>query len=65
MTRPVYPIIHHTLSSCPRSKVMADCDLKEMVESEEPDGPLDRKFEYKRNKDGTIKKHVVHNVFFF
>lgn len=44
---------------------MADCDLKEMVEYEEPDGPLDRKFEYKRNKDGTIKKHVVHNVFFF
>ena len=41
------------------SKVMlANCDLNEMEEPEEPVGPLDGKFEYKKN-DGTIDKHVV------
>ena len=57
---PVYPIIHPTPSTCPHSNVMlADCDLNEMEEPGEPVGPLDGKFEYQKNKDGTINKHVV------
>uniref|UniRef100_A0A8C4DLB3 Zinc finger BED domain-containing protein 1 n=1 Tax=Dicentrarchus labrax TaxID=13489 RepID=A0A8C4DLB3_DICLA len=34
-------------------------DTSEMEESEEPVGPLDGQFEYKKNKDGTVDKHVV------
>ena len=30
-----------------------------MEESEEPVSPLDGKFEYKKNKDGAIDKHVI------
>lgn len=59
VTHPVYPIIHPTLSTRPRSTVMlADCDPKEMEESEEPVGPLDGKFEYKKSKDGTISNRL-------
>lgn len=57
---PVYPIIHPTPSTGPRSYIMmADCDPNEMAESTEPVGPLDGKFQYKKEKDGTINKHVV------
>lgn len=39
MTHPVYPIIHPNPSTRPRSIVVADCDLNEMAESEQPLGP--------------------------
>lgn len=39
--------------------VIADGDPNEMAESTEPVGPLDGKFQYKKEKDGTINKHVV------
>lgn len=41
MTRPVYPIIHPTLSTHPHSNMMADCDPNEVEESVELVGPLD------------------------
>ena len=59
MTHPVFPIIHPTPSTCPCSNVMADCDPNKTEQSVELVGPLDGKFEYKKNKDGTINKHVM------
>lgn len=59
MTRALYPIIHPTTSTRPCSNVMAGCDPNEMEESKEPVGALDGRFEYKKNKDGIINKHVV------
>lgn len=38
---------------------MADEDQKETDEPGEPVGPLDGNFEFKKNKDGAIDKHVV------
>ncbi|XP_060758390.1 E3 SUMO-protein ligase ZBED1-like [Neoarius graeffei] len=34
-------------------------DTSNMEESKEPVGPLDGQFEYKKNKDGTVNKHIV------
>lgn len=48
ITRPVYPIIHPTLSTRRRSNVMADCDPNKVEESVETVGPLDGKFKYKK-----------------
>ena len=47
ITRPVCFIIHPTLSTHPRSNIMADCDLNEVEEYVEPVGPLDGKLKYK------------------
>ena len=50
------PLIYNTITHSRRINVMADCDRSGMEEYEEP---LRGKFEYKKNKDGTINKNAV------
>ncbi len=55
----LYPTIPLTPSIRCHFNIMADCDPNKMEESQEPVGPLDGQFEYKKNKDGSINKHIV------
>ncbi|KAI7807100.1 putative zinc finger BED domain-containing protein 1-like [Triplophysa rosa] len=59
---------HYQFCTCMSSPVvvahrqlmmMCMADTREMEESNEPVGPLDGQFEYKKNKDGIVNKHVV------
>lgn len=58
MNHPMYPTIQ-PIPSTHRHIFMVHCDPNETEEPEEPVGPLDGKFEYKKNKNWTINKPGV------